>query len=62
MLTTIKSVGESEYSIVHRQENIQVKDLRNQGETSLEIQNTGISGATKRTCVLQKCQKKLHGE
>ena len=48
--------GESEEYVTHRRENMQTRDLSwlwNPGQMSPEVQNRGISGSTKRTCVLQ---------
>ena len=56
--------GESQEFIARRWQRMQARDppwLWNPGETSSEVQNRGISGATKstkRTHVLQKCFKK----
>ena len=53
--------GESQEFMAHRWRSMQARDppwLWNPGETSSEVQNRGISGATKITHVLQKNLKK----
>ena len=53
--------GESEESVVCRRGSMQVRDspwLWITGQTSPEVQSRGISGPTKKTCVLQKLKRK----
>ena len=61
MVSRCHTKVESEESILHRLESIQVKNppwLWNLGQTSLEVQNRGISGPTRKQFVLQNFTKK----
>ena len=61
-ISTSRTRGESEQYIARGRQGVPVRDspcLWNPWQRSPKVQNWGISGSTKRTCVLQKWKKQV---